>query len=106
MRGEIFESLGTDDAALEQLDMRRYLTAQVRHASVAVLLLKPLSRRRPIPAVYKVVNYLGSPWSTASLLMARVLLVCSKRFDAGRRSGMSRGPVCTLLVPLAAFSLP
>lgn len=69
MRNEIFESLSTDDAALEQLDRRWYLAAQVRHASAAILLLKSLSCKRPFPAVYKVVNYLGSPWSTASLLM-------------------------------------
>ena len=66
---EIFESLCTDDAALEPLDMRWYLTAQVRHASAAILLPKSLSCKRPFLAVYKVVNYLSSPWSTASLLM-------------------------------------
>lgn len=75
----MFESLNTDDAALEQPDMRWYLTAQVRHASAAILLLESLSCKRPFAAVYKL-----SRFTLVHCVLAHVLPVCSSLFDVGR----------------------
>lgn len=59
-------------------------------------------------AVYRAVNYLGSLCSTAPLILARVLPVCRKLFDAGRQLGANlhlAWTLCNFFTPITLLTV-